>query len=562
MFCNHCGSQLPDGVGFCPNCGAKLEVPEVPATTEPVVAKPVPEKKVKNISPILIIIPIVILIIIAIAAIIFLLLGMKETSGNTGNLGNGSSNSASNTSNNNASNSANNDINNSSNNNNGDIININSSSKGMVICEYQTFSNSDGEIFKCDDLETFERCGDLSQYIYTVYSDQYLYYIDGDLEPKIIGENVSAFKISNSGEYIAYVISEDFWRTERDLYLLHIESGKTTLIDSGVGNIALSPNGETMVYNIYTEDGSDSKYYVNGFYLEKTELLEGSYLPLTVSDEGKMICFLDEDQSLYVYKDNDAKLLNSGINTNWFNSSLTEILYDNDNSTFYYTVGMDEPKKINDNTYDYLDKIYGTYEKSLYQLDDMSIYNTYILNKDTLKGTMYSSDGLWWLNDTADAVLVAEYRYDVYLSEDGNSMVYESEGNVYIMDEINNELESRCVFEENAKYIIANKDLTHIYIRTADKIYYLKDNNELEIVYEGTEMGYFMAYSEKLNNLFFTVKDELYSVGTDSESLEKIDSDVINIYKFGFGIVYLVQKGEDYSYYYLYDKDAEKIYGY
>ena len=543
MFCKHCGSQLPDGVGFCPNCGAKLEVP---AVTEPVVAKPVPEKKVKKVSPLLIIIPIVLVIIIAIAVIVFLLSGKKETNGSE-NLGNDSNNSA---------------INNA-NNNNGDIINLNSSSKGMVTFNYLTFCNSDGEIFKCNNLDNYERSGDLSQYIYTVYSDEYLYYIDGDLEPVIIGENVSAFKISDSGEYIAYSISEDFWRTERDLYLLHIESGKTTLIDSGVGNIALSPNGETIVYNNYTEDGSDSKLYINGINQEKKELIEGPYKPLTVSDDGKMICFMEEDQSLYVYKDNEAMLLNTGSNTNWFSSSLTEVLYENENSTYYYAVDMDEPKKVNDNSYSHFEEIYGTYEKHLYQLDDWSIYNTYIFNKDTLKGTIYSSEGIWWLNDKADAVLVSDYGYQVHLSEDGNSMVFNSEGNLYIIDEINNELEPRCVFEGKAQYdIAANKDLSCIYFSSEDKVYCLKDKNEVEVVYEGTEIGFFMAYNEKLNKLFFTDKNELYNVGNDSKSLEKIDSDVDHIYKFGNGIVYMEEKNNEYNYYYIYDKDAEIIYSY
>lgn len=30
MFCKHCGNQLPDNVAYCGNCGAKIEVEDIP----------------------------------------------------------------------------------------------------------------------------------------------------------------------------------------------------------------------------------------------------------------------------------------------------------------------------------------------------------------------------------------------------------------------------------------------------------------------------------------------------------------------------------------------------
>lgn len=45
MFCNNCGTQLPDGVLFCPECGTKVEAQAAPAPEVPVevVAEPAPE---------------------------------------------------------------------------------------------------------------------------------------------------------------------------------------------------------------------------------------------------------------------------------------------------------------------------------------------------------------------------------------------------------------------------------------------------------------------------------------------------------------------------------------
>ena len=51
MFCQNCGTQLPEGVKFCPECGAPVEITEsvrdMPTVEEPVVAaEPVHEQPV------------------------------------------------------------------------------------------------------------------------------------------------------------------------------------------------------------------------------------------------------------------------------------------------------------------------------------------------------------------------------------------------------------------------------------------------------------------------------------------------------------------------------------
>lgn len=40
MFCNHCGTQVPDGTAFCPNCGANFPVSNQPINPVPPVPQP------------------------------------------------------------------------------------------------------------------------------------------------------------------------------------------------------------------------------------------------------------------------------------------------------------------------------------------------------------------------------------------------------------------------------------------------------------------------------------------------------------------------------------------
>lgn len=43
MFCNHCGTQVPDGTAFCPKCGATLPVSNQPFNPIPPVP-PIPQQ--------------------------------------------------------------------------------------------------------------------------------------------------------------------------------------------------------------------------------------------------------------------------------------------------------------------------------------------------------------------------------------------------------------------------------------------------------------------------------------------------------------------------------------
>ena len=46
-FCHSCGKQLPEGISFCPYCGADLSAPFETPKSEPVVSKPEPKPQPK-----------------------------------------------------------------------------------------------------------------------------------------------------------------------------------------------------------------------------------------------------------------------------------------------------------------------------------------------------------------------------------------------------------------------------------------------------------------------------------------------------------------------------------
>ncbi len=561
MICNNCESQLPEEVKFCPNCGAKIEVPEesrmkdryspIPAT--------IPEMK-KGLS-FAILIPIVLVIIFAIIVIIFLLFRMVENSINnytptyyeedvrtTTSIENSSENSSEDNSEDNSEKYS-------------EDSNISSSTlnekDGTVYYYGSTFFNTEGELFREKDIYVYDKSGDGSKYIYSLNSE--LYYIDANLEPRKITEDYDNFKISHSGEYVAYTIVKDV--PVKDLYLYCLDSGVTTLIDSNVDTFVLSPNGETVIYKKNDTESyySSGKLYIGGIHKENEVLIDSTCTPITVSDDGSMVCYIDANENVSVYKDNESHSLSSETFDYWFNNAVTEIIYSNNDSTYYFNINMDKPKKLFDST---LREINTLENKKFYKKMYPRYYcNCYILDKDTFIYSVLTAttNELWWLNSEADAVFIDTFDYSPYISEDGSSIVYVNDNSAWKTD-LNEELESRIICDDVYR-VIGSNDLSHIYIIDNSIVYYLKEDNELEIVFKGDDYTslYKFAYNERMNKLFFINEGKLYSVGTSAESLEIVANKAHGVEEFGDSIIYTVEKFIFTEHYYITDKGATKL---
>ncbi len=82
MFCNNCGSQIPDGTKFCNNCGASQEVSQPVQTvqTAPVQQQTVTAKKNNT----LLIAVVAAIAVVAIAVVAIFALSGKDNGGNSG----------------------------------------------------------------------------------------------------------------------------------------------------------------------------------------------------------------------------------------------------------------------------------------------------------------------------------------------------------------------------------------------------------------------------------------------------------------------------------------------
>ncbi len=427
--------------------------------------------------------------------------------------------------------------------------------------------NTDGEIYEIDNVYYGRSSGDQTIVTYTGGDEDgntALYYITSNFEPKLVATNVWNYDISYSGEYIAYTQDNEDMETEsftyRDLFIYSVKDDKATQIDTEVEYFVLSPSGETVVYQ--KENGSYDNLFVGGYNIEKT-LIGGNeetyYSPVAVSNDGKMIYYL-ERMEFYVYRDNEHKLLSPDLTYKaWFNNDASEILYSDNESSYYFTSEMEEPQNIPDNI---VAHIYTPYDLICHEMGfALGNYRGFILGKDKLVDSLfYGGSSLHWFNGEGDVIPVAESTYNTYLSEDGKTLIYNNHSTLYKVD-INNEMKVSTICEDIYDSVVS-KDLSNIYIMDSFDLYYYNGENDLVQITQNLDSNLRadnLTFNEGMQKLFFVQEGVLYSVGTSAESKEEIARDVWKVRSFKNGVIYSVGNEDEYTEYYISDGEPFEI---
>lgn len=125
-----------------------------------------------------------------------------------------------------------------------------------------------------------------------------LYYVTAD-EVKLIAENVTLYHIAASGKAVAYVDADN------NLNLYRAATGETEkLAENAEGYLAISPDGETVLYDVFHDDGYYELYMYHG---GSTSLVEENLFTLAVSDKASYIYAYDAEGTLYVLAGDEKK---------------------------------------------------------------------------------------------------------------------------------------------------------------------------------------------------------------------------------------------------------------
>lgn len=575
MFCNQCGKEIPNEALFCPGCGAKREVmpetapaapeepvvaapvapvqenpvsaqpvaPEQPAQAQPVAleqpaqAQPVagtvsPAKKSGGF-PFKIMIPVaIVFVLLAVILVVVLLMGKgsKYDTYTEKNL----------------------------------KFNYEENIFYVFGDEDTTFEIEEDEIYSIFYSADHSRAAYLS---YDEDSDdsKMLYCIDNkDLEAKLIAEDVYYCKMSYNGEYIAYL--QDVKNgVEGDLYIYCVKTGDITKIDKDVypGSFAMSPNGKWIAYIKDYESYDDNTLYLGGIGKESVEIDDDGCTPISVTDNGKYLYYVNANYKLYLYNGKESEKVASDVYYDFcVNKDATEILYVKGDKTYYHTVKADDTVKVmGDSLYDVI-----VPENTVY----FNNGGAYMIGVETFKGAVLQGEyEIFWFNDKGtDSETICYYDYDSsytgMLSEDGKSFLYVSSGNLYMIDELSEDMEKTRLFSDvYVEGLAASDDLSKIYVAGDDELYYIKSADKaVEITNDLSEYeygGYSLAYNEKMDKIFFIEDDTLCYAGTNDKSIEEVEDDVYAVYEANGGVIFVIEDDYEYTYYFMNSKEPVEL---
>lgn len=515
MVCEHCGTEIPEGKYFCPECGMKME--SAAEENAPEEGKDAGKEK-KRGGLLKVLIP-VILLLLLIAAIVFAVKNRKTD----------------------------------------DTI----SYESYISCVGNSFFwNMEGNRYSAQ-IEKYAFNRDNSVAAYTVYEGDTLtlYCIDSGLEPKRVAEDVVSFHISYTGEYIGYVADAES-DVAGTLYLYHVAEERTEEIADNVypENYCLSPSGKAVSYiKDYMHD-DDYCLYIGGVRIREKEVSDDNCTPVAITDNGKTLYYINDDAKLYVFDGKESEKLASGVsNVFFFNQDLSEILFAEDGETCYYTQKMEEPLCIAD------DAIVNVLVKeNIARHTSMNGLGT-IYGETSLRGCVLQTDGgVYWFNkEGTDAVRMSSIETEglCVVSEDGKSAICVMDSGLYKINRLNDKMEAKLLYdEEEIQAVYASGDLSKVYLVINGEFHYLKGKNKT--VEFADDLGFganLAAYHDDVGKVYYIEEGTLYTAGSKENSIEAVAENVSALYGFADGVVYITNDGSGNRLFYIGEKETVEI---
>ncbi len=378
-----------------------------------------------------------------------------------------------------------------------------------------------------------------------------------DMKPVSVAEDVVAYEISYTGDYLAYLVVDDMEASDPEvtLYLYNVARDNSIKIDDDAHPhyLVMSPTGNMVAYVSDYEGDTDNTLYIAGVKKEKEKIDKDGCLPIAISDNGKSFFYLDNSDSdsrkLYLYNGKESIKVDKNVDrTYYFNKNVTEVLYAKGDKTYFYNAKMEEPSKV---AGDYLRAFYGgkEYDSYLggYRISDYSA----ITSLDKLTGNIFFTDeDYYWLNNKGDdSVKICSRGREVCIAEDGQSILVVNRGGIYKFSNFSPEMDPQVIYEgdEEIEYIVASDDLSQIYaVNYDDELFYIKSKTKAEKI--SNDFAYddeYIAYNELDKKIYYVEDDDLFSAGKNSKSKERILEDCDEIMSYGDGIVVFYDNNDE-----------------
>jgi hypothetical protein len=321
-----------------------------------------------------------------------------------------------------------------------------------------------------------------------------LYFIsEDDFEPVLIDHYVYCFKMSASGNGVAYTDSE---YPNAYLYLWDGETSElVTEKCYDPYDFCISPDGKTIGYNEYDNETErfSGYFYNNG---KSLSLGEGTRV-FAVTDNARTVFFTVDGEYLYAQHgdDIDTRVLlatdNSGrgLFDYSFNKDMTEMMYTNGDEINIIKTGSEKYKIFqiqNKKEFEPRYRIFPPYTSVKY--NDFEIYGI-----DSFADTYYLTyyDTIVHITEDFHAEITAsdvKTRYSPHMitpqvSTYGNILTYETNGQIRRMDFSDPENTDVCLTDEPILFFVSTNDGSGLYyFNEKTELYFIDEQNNKTLV--------------------------------------------------------------------------------
>ncbi len=466
--------------------------------------------------------------------------------------------------------------------------------------EIQIYNGSAKPVTIDGGFESSQYSMDGTKCIFSVDEDEdgngTLFYYDGK-KAEELSDDVYGYDISANGNVIAYITDYDQEEYTGTLNIYDAATGKSKEIADDVSyGILLSPDGKSYAYNsdIETDDygmieSSTAYVSVNG---KEAKPLDSDMQVVGLSNSANYVYYVELDNysdtegKLYVrHGKTDTKIGSASTDQNFiFNQDLSEMMYVNNNKTYYSKAGGDK-EEIADLPVSYMlvpDKTQSMY---FYSTCYSCVYNVKSLAAQTYFFYDYDASEMMigYLDSKREfSEIKSSDYYDAFESEvsaDGKGVYYlDDSGKIRFYKDVSNA-------EAKPVKIEGDDDITHFIVSSDQKTVYFVDSYETLWVKHGSSdpvdvaddvMAYSLTWAADGKGVYFisdySMDDENYvDAGTlcylsnakDAKAAE-IAEDVSSVEVSDFGIVYYIfDEMTDDGYYQIgeafYSRDGKKF---
>lgn len=373
-----------------------------------------------------------------------------------------------------------------------------------------------------------------------VLKDKTLYYVDADLNIRIITENVEGAGMCYEGGYFYYTVLPESYL--REVYIYDVAAGSATKVaETNLNNVAISPDGQTVAYfNYITEKelytcklGEEPKLVYSG--LRTT--------PITVSNDGQTVYFesIDENDGIYCYyRGKSIKISKEYAYNAFFDRDCKQILFEEPGKVKYYKAGDTVALPLFDSSY--MDYDVCNVKK---QRTDMSLGH-YIIDTDSFSDVLVIYDYMNYFalkGDTPVLFPIASEEDNMHgvivtIGEDGPVSYYEKDSILYRADYDGTYMVETPITGEGQypsnKTMSASGDEIWYTIYNDPSIYYCKEGQDpIEVADGASGFSFNLQWNPHDGKCYYIKEGKLYSVYDSEDTIESYDLD-IDIKEFGY----------------------------